>query len=122
MRSRRYISSTSLYLNVIEAEQGLKSFFVQVYRGIDTLLNKPVAIKFMARAGRTGSETLTKLHDFLSEVKHLRMLEHPSIMKIITAFATDESFCIVSNLADGKPHCRLQAVLGHHLTYVAWSA
>ena len=59
-------------------------------------------MKFLAKMGRTALETISQVEEFLKEVKSIRALDHPNIMKLEAVFQAGGKFCIVSDLATGE--------------------
>jgi tetratricopeptide (TPR) repeat protein len=82
----------------IESELGHGGMGV-VYRGHDTLLDRPVALKVLSKTGRLGSAGQSRL---LREAQAVAKLNHPNIVSIYDAGEQDESPYIVMELVEGQ--------------------
>ncbi len=82
----------------IEAELGRGGMGV-VYRGHDTLLNRPVALKVLSKAGQLDSAGRARL---LREAQAAAKLNHPNIVSIYDAGEQDEAPYIVMELIEGQ--------------------
>ncbi len=71
-----------------------------VYRGVDTMLDRPVAIK-VVRANLAGEPGL--IERFRSEAALLAKLSHPCIATIYSFFRDRDEFFMVMELIDGVP-------------------
>lgn len=81
----------------IDAELGKGGMGV-VYRGYDTLLDRPVAVKFISGAG-LGTEGRTRL---LVEARAAARLNHPNVVTIYDADDGEDSPFIVMELVEGE--------------------
>ena len=70
-----------------------------VYRGTDTILQRPVAIKVLTRhaPGRSLPDQA------LEEARRASALNHPNICTVFEVVDSDEQPCIVMELLDGQP-------------------
>lgn len=61
-------------------------------------------MKFLRKEAILAEETAEKLEeDYCKEVAMLAALHHDNIMKMLDTFDAGSHFCIVSELAEGKP-------------------
>ena len=67
-----------------------------VYRGTDTMLHRPVAIKVLTE--RDGAER----DRFLREARSMAKLNHPNVVGVYDAGQTDDVSFIVMELVDGR--------------------
>jgi predicted ATPase/predicted Ser/Thr protein kinase len=70
-----------------------------IYRGHDTLLDRPVAVKVLSETGLGIDDRVRLLHEAQSAAR----LNHPNIVSIYDAGEVDDSPFIVMELVDGKP-------------------
>src|SRR5437660_1051169 len=68
-----------------------------VYRGVDTRLNRPVAIKILSCAGDSGPR-----QRFLQEARAASALNHPHIVHVYDIGSTDDADYIVMEFVDGE--------------------
>jgi len=73
----------------------------QIYRGIDSLIDRPVIIK------RVRPDLLHQQPDLLArlarEGQALRRLNHPNIVKLLDVIAQDDQHYLVLEYIDGEP-------------------
>jgi serine/threonine-protein kinase len=82
-----------------------------VYRGFDSGIKRPVALKVIAKSMIEPSELEYTLQRFRHEAQAVGRLTHPRIAAIYDFIETDELACIVMELVNGKS-------LAHHLAEV----
>jgi Tol biopolymer transport system component len=68
-----------------------------VYRGLDTRLNRPVAIKILSGTGNSGPR-----QRFLQEARAASALNHPHIVHVYDIGSTDDTDYIVMEFVDGE--------------------
>ncbi len=73
-----------------------------VYRGFDTGIKRPVALKVVAKSSIDATELEHTLARFRHEAQAVGRLTHPRIAAIYDFIETDEIACIVMELVNGK--------------------
>ena len=73
---------------------------MQVYLGVHKESGEAVAIKCIAKAGKSPEEAA----DIQNEIEILKCLDHPNIVKLLNDFETPEDYCLVTELATGQHH------------------
>ena len=81
----------------IEAELGRGGMGI-VYRGYDTLLNRPVAIKILS-ASELSSEDRSHL---LAEAQAAAQLNHPNVVTVYDAIEVDNQPFIIMEYIEGR--------------------
>ena len=71
---------------------------MQVFRGIHKASGLAVAMKFIAKAGKSPKDIM----DIKNEIYILTCLNHPSIVELLDHFETSEDYCLVTELAIGQ--------------------
>jgi len=74
-----------------------------VYRGFDTGIKRPVAIKVVMKGALDPSDLDYVLQRFRHEAEAVGRLMHPRIAAIYDFIENDEMACIVMELVDGQP-------------------
>ena len=82
----------------LDAEIGRGGMAI-VYRGYDTLLDRPVAVKVMSQTATLGTDGRARL---LHEAKAAASLNHPNIVSVYDAGEADGSPFIVMELVKGE--------------------
>lgn len=85
---------------VLEQELGRGAMGV-VYRGRDTVLERPVALKFLEPAG--GAITAEQQERFRREARVAASLRHPNVVTIYELLEEGGRMAIVMELVDGTP-------------------
>jgi len=80
----------------IEAELGRGGMGI-VYRGYDTLLNRPVAIKILS-SSELSSEDRSQL---LAEAQAAAQLNHPNVVTVYDAIEVDNQPFIIMEYVEG---------------------
>jgi len=88
----------------------------EVYLGLDTVLQRRVAVKVVRQEHRLDSRAKTR---FLREAQLLSQLEHPNICRIYEYIEHDDRDLIVLELVDGS---RLSDLLGDGLSHARRAA
>jgi len=74
-----------------------------VYRGFDTGIKRPVAIKVVVKGALDPSDLDYVLQRFRHEAEAVGRLMHPRIAAIYDFIENDEMACIVMELVNGQP-------------------
>jgi len=69
-----------------------------VYRGTDSLLQRPVAVKVLRDPGLTGQDR----DRFLAEARTLAALNHPALVTLLDVYSDDECTFLVMELVEGS--------------------
>lgn len=80
----------------------------QVYQAVDTLLGRPVAVKFIAQE----SSSATARERFLVEARAIARLQHPNVVSIYRVGVVDGWPYLVSELVRGQSLDRVALPLG----------
>ncbi|XVF75639.1 hypothetical protein PTKIN_Ptkin13bG0203400 [Pterospermum kingtungense] len=71
--------------------------FGKVYKGRRKHTGQAVAMKFIAKHGRTEKD----IHNLRQEIEILRKLKHENIIEMIDSFESQQEFCVVTEFAQG---------------------